>query len=187
MSIYPNVQLFPERFIQGDLLDLGIVLPDYPASDYTLSWALVTPTGQVQIVAQEVGDDYQLYVPSVFTAAFPYGEYDWQAYVTDIAGNRTTVGEGFIYIRPDFDQLGAGFDASTHVKKVLDAIEAVLEQRATKDQEGYTIEGRQLSRTKIGDLLKLRELYRKLWLAELKDLGVLQGKVYKNIVRVRFA
>lgn len=184
---YPNVTLFPERFIQGDVLDLDIVLAEYPASAYSLSWALVTPTGLVQVVAQEVGEDFWLYVTSAYTAVFPAGEYFYQVYITDDTTlNRITVGEGYIEILADFDQQSTGYNAASHAKTVLDAINAVIENRATVDQESYSIEGRSLNRTPLADLLKFRETYRKLWRAELKEMGVLKGKTGANIAKVRF-
>ena len=56
--------------------------------------------------------------------------------------------------------IAAGHDARSHVQRVLDAIEAVLEKRATLDQEQYRINNRELRRTPIADLLKLRDRYR---------------------------
>jgi hypothetical protein len=47
----------------------------------------------------------------------------------------------------------------THAKRVLDAIEAVLENRANLDQQSYTVEGKRLDRTPISELLKLRREY----------------------------
>ena len=63
-------------------------------------------------------------------------------------------------MRPDIAQLAAGHDARSHVQRVLDAIEAVLEKRATLDQERYRINNRELVRTPVADLLKLRDRYR---------------------------
>ncbi len=50
---------------------------------------------------------------------------------------------------------------TTHARRMLNAIEAALEGRASKDTESYTIEGRSLSRTPIPDLLRLRAIYRR--------------------------
>lgn len=185
---YPNVALFPKRFIQGDMLDMAISLPDYPASLYTISWALVTPTGLVQIVGQEVGDDFALSVASSITALFPYGEYFYQVYVTEdnTPFNRFTVGEGYVNILANYDAQTGGYAVASHVKIVLDAIEAVIENRATLDQESYSIEGRSLNRTPLADLIKLKDTYRKLWTAELKAMGVLSGKTGASLSKVRF-
>ena len=50
-----------------------------------------------------------------------------------------------------------------HVRRVIDAIEAVIERRATKDQKSYSIDGRSLERTPIDELLLLRDRYRAEW------------------------
>ena len=54
----------------------------------------------------------------------------------------------------------AALDDRTHAKKVLEAIEAVLENRAGKDQEEYSIAGRSLKRTPLDELYALRSKYR---------------------------
>ena len=61
---------------------------------------------------------------------------------------------------PDLATKSTGYDARTHARIVLDAIEAVIENRASKDQERYMIAGRELWRTPIPMLLKLRQTYR---------------------------
>lgn len=69
-------------------------------------------------------------------------------------------GNGQITILPDLASAGDGFNGKTHAQRTLEAIEAVIEKRATMDQERYRINNRELYRTPIADLLKLRDLYR---------------------------
>ena len=68
----------------------------------------------------------------------------------------------FFTVNPDYRSgtSTAAFDDRTHARTVLDAIEAVIESRATKDQERYSIAGRELWRTPIPTLLKLRQHYK---------------------------
>lgn len=49
---------------------------------------------------------------------------------------------------------------NSHAERVLVAIEAVIEGRASKDQESYKIGDRELVRTPLRDLLLLRDRYR---------------------------
>lgn len=70
------------------------------------------------------------------------------------------VESGTLEILPDLNAQVAGVDGRTHAARVLDAIEAVIEKRATLDQERYSINNRELARTPIADLLKLRDVYR---------------------------
>jgi hypothetical protein len=77
----------------------------------------------------------------------------------------------------------AGFDGSTHAQRTLAAIEAVLEKRATRDQEKYSINNRELSRTPISDLLLLRDRYKTQVRMELKAK---RGDLFNTSVRVVF-
>jgi hypothetical protein len=63
-------------------------------------------------------------------------------------------------VLPDPASQGAGQDPRSHARKTLDAIEAVVEGRATKDQQAYTIGGRSLQRMPIKDLMYFRGVYR---------------------------
>ena len=91
---------------------------------------------------------------------------------------------GTLEILADVSAAGAGFDPRTHAQKVLESIEAVLEGRATKDQQSYKINNRELVRTDIADLLKLRETYR----AEVarEAAGGRSRKLLRRQVRVKF-
>lgn len=51
------------------------------------------------------------------------------------------------------------FAGDSHAQTVLAAIEAVIERRATVDQESYSIDGRSLSRTPLAELYKFRARY----------------------------
>lgn len=75
-------------------------------------------------------------------------------------------------------------DMRSHARRTLEAIEAVLEKRASRDQERYTINNRELWRTPIADLLKLRDTYR----AEVRreDAAARGKSMWGPAVRVRF-
>ncbi|MEH6833999.1 hypothetical protein [Falsihalocynthiibacter arcticus] len=64
-------------------------------------------------------------------------------------------------ILADISAAPVGHDARNHAQRTLAAIEAVLESRASKDQESYSINGRSLVRTPIAELLLLRATYKK--------------------------
>ena len=53
-----------------------------------------------------------------------------------------------------------------HNQKMYDSICAVLEKRATTDQQSYTYEGRSLQRISIMELQKLKAHYKRLLIAE---------------------
>jgi hypothetical protein len=53
----------------------------------------------------------------------------------------------------------SALDVRTQSEVALDAINAVLANRATMDQQNYAIGGRSLSRMQVADLLALRQHY----------------------------
>src|SRR5690606_10716299 len=73
--------------------------------------------------------------------------------------NVYAVESGRVRITPDLAQAAAGFDGRSQNRIALDAIDAVLARRATLDQERYRINNRELYRTPIEDLIRLRSYY----------------------------
>jgi hypothetical protein len=136
-------------------------LSDTPAPTWTLTYRFKNAGGGFEIVATASGANFAVSVVKATTAAIAPGSYTWQAFV-DAGGERYQVDHGTLKVLPDY---GAGvatvaLDDRSHARKVLTAIEAILESRATKDQEEYTIAGRSLKRTPIPELLILRDRYR---------------------------
>lgn len=134
---------------------------DYPASTWTLTywWKKTGASGaNFSIVATADGADFAVTVTAATTAGYTAGSYTWSAVVT--AGTEAyEVDHGTCELLARYDS-AANLDDRSHAKTVLDAIEAVIEGRASKDQEEYSIGGRSLKRTPIKDLIALRTHYR---------------------------
>lgn len=164
-SNYPEKE--PEELIAGDRwawkrTDLNA---DYDNSLYTLKYSARlegvsgTSSIEIEITASASGNDYLIEVAAATTAAYTVGTYHWQAYITrDSDSERVTIQDGIFRIIADRDE--ATTDPRTHAKITLEAIEAVIENRATKDQMSYTIAGRSLGRMEIEDLMKFRMTYK---------------------------
>lgn len=154
----------PTELIVGDRwlwkrTDLG---SDYPPASYSLKYSLrlagATAT-EIEITANESGSDYLIEVASTTTAGYTAGTYIWQAYITRTSDSeRVMIASGVVDVIANRD--ASTSDPRSHARKVLDAIEAVIEGRASKDQEEYTIKDRSLKRTPLSDLLTLRNKYR---------------------------
>jgi hypothetical protein len=69
---------------------------------------------------------------------------------------------------------------------MLDAIEALIEGRATADVSTYSINGRSLTKLSIDELQKWRGVYRAEYNAELRRKKQLRGRGASNQIRVRF-
>ena len=150
-----------DALILGDSLDFVTAVPVYPASSgYTLKYRLIPRVSgaAITLTATVVGDDYRVQSLPATTAAWTAGEYTWSAWV-EKTGERYTVDSGTVTLKVD-PGVVAAFDGRSHARKVLDAIEAVLENRATMDQEEYAINGRSLKRTPVAQLMVMRDTYR---------------------------
>jgi hypothetical protein len=142
----------------GDTLRWLRSLPDYPASaGWTLSYTLINSSAKITITASASGDDHLVNVSAATSAGYAAGDYEWRARVSK-DGDVFTVGEGQITVRNAY--AGASFDARSHAQKTLDAIEAVIEGRASSSTAEYTLNGRSLKHISIPELLTLRDRYR---------------------------
>jgi hypothetical protein len=94
------------------------------------------------------------------------------------------VGTGTLSVRPSF---AVATDGRTHARKVLDAIEAVIEGRATSEVAEYQIAGRELRYIPIPELLQLRDKYRGEVLREDAASRAARGLPDPRRVFVRFA
>lgn len=139
-------------------------LTDYPATSWTLKYAFKNAAAHIEATASADGSNYSVRITAVTTLAYTAGKYHWVAYVETGAGasiERHQVDEGWLEVLPAFAQASpAALDDRTHARKTLEAIEAVIESRATVDQMKYTIGSRSLDRMPIADLLKFRDYYR---------------------------
>jgi hypothetical protein len=180
----------PTELVIGDRwlwkrADLGSI---YAPADYSLTYVAdkqASSSTTFSITATESGSEYLIEVASATTAGYTSGTYNWQAYITRTSDSqRLSVARGQWSILANLSASTA--DPRSHVKKVLDAIEAVIESRASIDQMSYSIAGRSLARTPITDLLVLRDKYRSEYMSELNADRVSRGLARKNKLLVRF-
>ncbi len=148
--------------VAGDTVDFLTSVPDFPPSaGYTLKFRLVPLAGGTAIEwTAATGDDdqYRTQVGPAITAPYAADDYNWFSWV-EKSGARYSVGQGTCRIKPDPAVLTTAYDGRSHPARVLAAIEAVLEKRATMDQESYSIGGRTLARMSVGDLMRFRQRY----------------------------
>jgi len=171
----------------GDTWKWTRSLSDYPASTWTLYYRFKNETTGFEITASASGDDYSVTVASSTTATVQAGDYAWVAWVVSGA-EKFTIDSGTLKVLPDL-RLGtatAPLDTRSHARKALAAIEAVLENRATQDQESYTINGRSLTRTPVAELWKMRSRYKNEVLAEIAADKLANGLGGGRTIGVRF-
>lgn len=132
--------------------------PPYWRLDYVLR--PVSGGAATTLAATATTDAFTIAVAVATTAALAPGEYEWAAIATDDAnGGRATLATGRLSVLPD--PASATGDLRSRAERILAAIEATIEGRATKDADSYSIEGRSIARTPMTDLLRLRGVYRR--------------------------
>lgn len=156
---------------------------DYPASTWTLTYTFANADAKFQISASADGDDFAVTLAAA-SSNKPAGVYGWVAKVS-YSGEVHTVGSGTLTVLPDLATLTV-HDGRSHARKVLDAIEALLEDRASIDQKSISIAGRTLERTPITDLLALRSVYRIEARNEEAQEKLARGEGSPRVIGVRF-
>jgi len=176
----------PGVITSGDTLTFKRSHPDYlPADGWVLSYTLVMAGYQAVFSGTDNGDGSHLInVLTTETSKWPPGEYRWQYCVTK-GTDRRTVGEGVMRVRPDFASLTDGCDARSAIKQTLDALEATIQRKASKDQLSYTIAGMTLQRMPATDLIKWHKHYTRLYQQELEADRIARGLPGGRITRVR--
>lgn len=182
MPDVPTIE--PASVVVGDTWRWQRTLADYPASaGWTLAYTLINGAAKISISASAIGDDHLVNVAAATTGGYAAGTFDWRARVSK-AGEVFTVGEGRILVRSAWS--GSTFDARSHARKTLEALEAVIEGRATSDVAQYEIAGRQLRYIPVPELLQLRDRYRADVAREDAAMAVSAGLPDRRRVFVRF-
>lgn len=182
----------PSTFRAGDTLSWTESISDYPASaGWTLAFVL-TKYGQslITITASTSGDDYAISVLPATSRPWIPGIYSWQAYVYkesgDLITEKYTLEFGQVTILPDITQAILTTDIRSHAKKVLDAIELLLEGKSTADVLSYSIGGRSLSKMSPEELIKWRSFYKTEYERELEAEAIAQGLDNPRRIGIRF-
>lgn len=178
----------PSEIRAGDSVSWTVSLADYSAADgWSLKYALAGRGGIIaEKTASASGSDFVCAFTKAETEALAAGDY-FLAERVEKDADAVTVFHGRVEILRNLLSATAPVDARKHCEKVLDAIEALLEKRASTDQENITINGESLGRTSIPDLLTLRAQYKR-EVAQLKRAERLAaGQGNKNKILVRFS
>lgn len=174
--------IIPPSIAAGLNLDRLVTLVDYPAPAWGLS-VVMRGASVIDLVATAEGSLHRLTASAATTAAWLPGSYAYSVRATRGA-DRFQVEGGSLTITPNLAAAEAGYDGRSQPRRTLDAINAVLEKRASQDQQKYVINNRELWRTPIPDLLMLRDRFA----AEVRreDAAARGKSLWGPAVRVRF-
>tara|TARA_R100001143_G_scaffold1966_4_gene4759 strand:+ start:21775 stop:22314 length:540 start_codon:yes stop_codon:yes gene_type:complete len=150
---------FPSSVTAGLSIKAEVHVDAYPAPEWTLT-AIIRGPSSIDLEAAPLGSGHLFAETAAVTSGWDAGTY--AVSVRAVSGEDVhEVEAGQLTIAADLVSVHAGFEARGHAQRVLASIEAVIEGRATKDQESYAINGRSLVRTSIADLMLLRDRYKR--------------------------
>jgi len=176
------MEITKQKLYAGDSWSWTESLAEYPASQYTLKIYLqYRAEAVIELTGTASGDDH------VFTytaeAELSGGEYVYRAKVIDEDDNVTTIESGSVIIKAD---LAASTDSRNHYQKVIDAVEAIIEGRASKSYESISINGRAITEMSHSELLKLHSRYKYLLKQEAKKEKLAQGLNAGGKILIKF-
>jgi len=169
------------HLFSGDSIYFTESLSHY--ATWSISYRLVGPQAISLVATEEPSGIFTVSVSSSISAGYLPGLYSWSA-IASLGTERVTLATGKLTVLPNPAAAAAG-DQRSHARKVLEAIEAVLERRATEDHLSYTIAGRSLSKIPHAELFDLRQKYRALVIAEERAERLAQGRSSSATIKVR--
>lgn len=192
-------QPFGKTLNAGDAWSWNVSLADFDSSLYTLKISFRGGGQKLDITATPngVGFDYVLYAaPSATKVWTAKSEVSWSAYVTlnadgtdafgnpGHAGDKTELARGTVVILPEISAQANDYDGRTWARRSLDAIEAVIEGRASRADLEYQIGSRHLRSMSHAELLAARGEFRAMVNRELTEAGQLSPQ--HNLLQVAF-
>jgi hypothetical protein len=177
------------RAVAGDTWTWLWSNAEYPASQaWVVSWRLVGPGIALSITTAASGDAHLATASAATTAAL---SVPVAGVPCTLVGWATKAAERFeIYRAPCAvlpNPATITGDLRGHAARTLAAIDALLEGRATKDQQSYKIGERELSRIPVPELLSLRDYYRAEAKREDEAAGLASGRPRSRLVVTRMA
>lgn len=148
---------FPSSISAGLNFKAVLILPDYPAPAFAVS-AIIRGPSVINLTATGNGSQHTFAVAADVTADWAPGDY-WVSLRATSGADVFEVAKRQLVITLDLSAAAEGYDGRTQNEIALDSINAVIAKRATIDQQRYTINNRELWRTPMADLLKLRSFY----------------------------
>lgn len=154
-----------DRIICGDTLDFVTTFAGYPAATWTCTYYLVPRTAgsgsafSIVCTAGTEANEHRCAAAAATTGAWTPAEYSWFARVT--SGSESYSGEAWPWrgectILPN-PATTTNYDSRSDARKALDAMNAFIAGSTDMSVKRYTINGRELERWPLKDLLVARQ------------------------------
>jgi hypothetical protein len=175
----------PTQVRAGDTWRWARALPDYPAPGWVLTYTLFSPAAVFTLTADAAESAHEVYASPADTEDRIAGRYDWVAHVAD-GTDRHQVGAGALTVLPNLSD-AQSYDGRSHARRMLDAISAALEGRASDGDLDLvrTAAGERSAEWSPETLLKLRQQYAAAVAAEDQAASAARGE-RAGFVQMRF-
>lgn len=176
--------LQPDRIYAGDSINFLTETAGYSAADgWQLKYRLVPVSASasaITLASSAEGSSHRIQASAAVTAGWTVGDYAWSSWV-ELGAEVYTISTGRLSVIADPRTAAAGTDLRTHAERMLEAIEATLEGRATIAQQELEINGRRMRYWPAAELLTLRDRYQ----AEVRRQRAAAGGGVTNRLQVR--
>lgn len=129
-TVYPTT--LPDKIYAGDSLLLEITDSTFNASNYTAKIVLINSSYKYTGSATASGSSHRFNITPTTTAAWQTGDFEYTIYM-EKTGERQTWSSGRIKILAD-PVASATADNRSFPRKIADALEDIIENRATAEQ-----------------------------------------------------
>ena len=159
------------------------MVADYPIATYQVKYSfrlLSSAATEIAITATENSDpdEYIVEVGSSTTAAYTAGDYTYQEYVVRSSDSeRIVYSTGIIKLEPNLDADTS--DPRSSARKILDGLNAMLENRASIDQMS-------LSRMTPAEIRDWQQHYQYIVSKETKKMRIKKGQPTGSEIKVKF-
>jgi hypothetical protein len=179
-------QPFGQSLVAGDTWSWTVDLsnesvPYSPSAGYVLKY-FFRGAQNLTVQATASGSAFLVTASPTQTGALPPGTYSWQA-VVYLNTDRTELARGTVTVLPDVEAQDAGVETRSWVKQSLDAVRAVIANRASRIEKEYQIAGRMLMLLAPEELLKLEGELTERYQKELRDSGQIARNNNKVVAR----
>ena len=177
----------PDELVSGDAVEWLESESEYPSDTHSIRYVFISASLQIIVNSSAEGSDHLLQITAAASAEFLPGDYNYQRSIIETAtSDRFTTASGSLRVLPNYEEANAGLDVRSWAEKTLEAVEAVIADKATKDQASYSIAGRSLSRYSYQDLLDLRSYCKRQIKSERRRERIKLGGKSGNRVLLRF-
>ena len=150
----------PSRAVAGDTWRWDRVVSGYTPAD---GWTLKTyfrGAGALTITGAAASGDasWENTAAATSTKTLPAGQYRWQEFVSNVAGERYRVGAGVLVVEPNPELQNAG-DAVPFEEKAVAALEAYIAGSVDEGILEFTIAGRAVKLMSPAEATDLRDRY----------------------------